>query len=142
MGEDRCKMTSRERFLRTLEFERIDPPWVRAFSFIWLETELKWRTQGYEGPDLGWYGAGIPQRFGLDELIRVDPWYGPLPEFEYRVIEEDETTKVYINHEGIVMREYKEHSDTSMPQFLKFPVETLEDFERLSGERLGISVEQ
>ena len=28
-------MTSRERFLKTLAFERPDCPWVRAYAFIW-----------------------------------------------------------------------------------------------------------
>jgi uroporphyrinogen decarboxylase len=134
--------TSRLRFLKTLEFEQADPRWVRAYAFIWPETEKIWRTQGYEGSELGWHGEGIPQKFALDELLRIDPWYGPIPEFEYQLIEEDETTKVYINHEGILMREFKEHSDTSMPQFLKFPVENRSDFEKLSSERLILNVEE
>ncbi|PWH12810.1 MAG: hypothetical protein DDG58_14990 [Ardenticatenia bacterium] len=135
-------MTSRERFLRTLEFQPVDVPWVRAYAFVWPETELVWRTQGYEGPTLGWHGEGLPQRFGLDELLRVDPWYGPVPPFEYQVIEEDERTKLYINHEGILMREFKEHADTSMPQFVKFPVETLEDFESFAAERLALNPQE
>jgi hypothetical protein len=130
--------TSRERFLKTLDFEQAGPPWFRAYAFVWPETELVWRTQGYEGPELGWHGEGLPQRFGLDELLRVDPWYGPVPEFEYEVIEEDERTKLYINHEGILMREFKEHSDTSMPQFVKFPVATSEEFEVFAAERLAL----
>jgi len=135
-------MTSRERFLRTLEFQPVDVPWVRAYAFVWPETELVWRTQGYEGPTLGWHGEGLPQRFGLDELLRVDPWYGPVPPFEYQVIEEDERTKLYINHEGILMREFKEHADTSMPQFVKFPVENLEDFEKFAAERLALNPQE
>jgi hypothetical protein len=134
--------TSRQRFLKTLNFEHAEPPWFRAYAFVWPETELEWRTQGYEGPELGWHGEGLPQRFGLDELLRVDPWYGPVPEFEYRVIEEDERTKLYINHEGILMREFKEHADTSMPQFVKFPVETAEEFEKFAAERLALNAAQ
>ena len=135
-------MTSRERFLRTLEFQPVDVPWTRAYAFVWPETGAVWRTQGYQGPELGWHGEGLPERFQLDQILRVDPWYGPVPEFEYQVIEEDERTKLYINHEGILMREFKEHSDTSMPQFVKFPVETLEDFEKLAAERLALNAEQ
>jgi hypothetical protein len=134
--------TSRERFLKTLNFEHADPPWFRAYAFVWPETELVWRTQGYTGPELGWHGEGLPQRFELDELLRVDPWYGPVPEFEDQVIEEDERTKLYINHEGILMREFKEHSDTSMPQFVKFPVQTAEEFERFAAERLALNASQ
>jgi hypothetical protein len=132
-------MTSRERFLRTLSFESVDVPWVRAYTFLWQETEVVWRNQGYEGPALGSDGEGLPQRFGLDEIRRVDPWYGPVPEFEYRLIEEDEKTRLYVNHEGILMREFKTHSDTSMPQFVKFPVETREDFESFARERLALN---
>ncbi len=133
--------TSRERFLQTLEFKQPERQWFRAYAFIWPETGEEWRKQGYEGPELGWHGEGLPQRLGLDELQRVDPWYGPVPDFEYKVIEEDERTKVYVNHEGILMREFKERSDTSMPQFLKFPVESLEDFEPFAAERLALNPE-
>lgn len=135
-------MTSRERFLRTLDFQNIDVPWTRAYAFVWPETETAWRTQGYEGPELGWHGEGLPQRFALDEILRVDPWYGPVPEFEYRLIEEDDKTRLYINHEGILMREFKEHSDTSMPQFIKFPVETADEFEKFAVDRLGLNPAQ
>jgi uroporphyrinogen decarboxylase len=135
-------MTSRDRFLAALDFKTAESRWVRAYAFIWPETEIAWRKQGYDGPELGWHGEGIPQRFELDELLRVDPWYGPVPDFEYKVIEEDERTRVYINHEGILMRELKEHTDTSMPQFLKFPVEDSEDFEKLASERLVLNAEQ
>ncbi|MCP4168212.1 MAG: hypothetical protein GY759_20295 [Chloroflexi bacterium] len=134
--------TSRERFLQTLEFKQVEPKWFRGYAFIWPETGESWRTQGYEGTELGWHGEGLSERFGLDELMRVDPWYGPVPDFAYEVIEEDEYTRVYINHEGILMREFKEHSDTSMPQFLKFPVETPEEFETFAAERLALNAEQ
>jgi Uroporphyrinogen decarboxylase (URO-D) len=135
-------ITSRERFLKTLNFGQAGPPWFRAYAFVWPETELVWRRQGYEGPELGWHGEGLPQRFALDELLRVDPWYGPVPEFEYQVIEEDERTRLYINHEGILMREFKEHTDTSMPQFVKFPVATSEEFEKFATERLALHADQ
>ncbi len=135
-------MTSRERFLKTLSFESVDVPWFRGYAFVWPETEVVWRTQGYEGPVLDWHGEGLPRRFALDELVRVDPWYGPVPEFAYRVIEEDDATKLFVNHEGILMRELKTHADTSMPQFVKFPVENRAEFEAFAAERLTLCREQ
>ena len=134
--------TSRERFLQTCRFQPADPPWVRWGAFVWPETHTVWRGQGYEGPDLGWAGEGLTERFGLDELLRVDPWYGPVPDFAYEVIQEDDRTKIYINHEGILMREFKERSDTSMPQFVRFPVETPADFEKFAAERLALNLEE
>jgi hypothetical protein len=135
-------MTSRERFLKTLSFEPVDVPWFRGYAFVWPETEAVWRSQGYTGPELGWHGEGLPARFGLEELLRVDPWYGPVPEFENKVIEEDAKTRLYVNHEGILMRELKEHTDTSMPQFVKFPVENRAEFEAFAAERLTLNAEK
>jgi len=134
--------TSRERYLQQLDFQSADPKWVRAYAFVWPETGARWEKEGYVGPELGWHGEGLPQRFRLDELLRVDPWYGPVPEFKEEIIEEDDRTKLYINHEGILMREFKQHTDTSMPQFVKFPVESPEDFEKLAKERLTLNAEE
>ncbi len=134
--------TSRDRFLQTCRFEPADPPWVRWGAFVWIETCNVWRTQGYDGPELGWGGEGLTERFGLDELLRVDPWYGPVPDFAYEVVEEDDRSKLYINHEGILLREFKDRFDTSMPQFVKFPVETAQDFEKFAAERLTLNLEE
>ncbi|MDQ1301295.1 MAG: Uroporphyrinogen deCOase protein [Chloroflexota bacterium] len=126
--------TSRQRFLDALEFKNVNPRWMRT-SGAWQETLDIWRTQGYEGQPLDQY-------FGVDRIVRVDPYYGPVPEFEHTVIEEDDRTITYINHEGILMRELKQHRDTSMPQFIKFPVESAADFEKLRAERLVLNLEQ
>jgi uroporphyrinogen decarboxylase len=101
----------------------------------WADTIARWRREGYDG-------RLLDEVFGVDRIVRVDPWYGPVPEFTYEVVEEDELTQTYINHEGILMREFKEHSDTSMPQFIKFPVENGADFDKLAQERLGLNAEQ
>ena len=75
-------------------------------------------------------------------MVRVDPWYGPVPEFAHQVLAEDEDTVTYVNHEGIVMREFKLHHDMSMPQFVKFPVENEEEFETFAAERLTLNPQQ
>ena len=125
--------TARQRFLQTLAFQPADPPFVLC-SGAWQETLDVWRTQG-------WDGRPFHQIFGTDVLLPVEVYYGPSPQFAYQVLEEDERTKVYVNHEGIVMREFKEHRDTSMPQFVRFPVENAEDFERLVPERLDLNID-
>ncbi len=126
--------TSRQRFMDTLEFKSVDPLWMRT-SYPWVETSNLWRTQGYDGTPLD-------DHFQVDRIVRVDPWYGPVPEFEYEVVEEDERTILYINHEGILMREFKVSPDTSMPNFVKFPVENEADFEKLAAERLVLNAEE
>ena len=125
--------TARERYLQTLEFQPADPPFVRNV-FPWQETAEQWRQQG-------WDGSPLNEVFGVDSLLWVAPYYGPAPEYEYTVLEEDERTRLYVNHEGIIMRELKEHRDTSMPQFVKFPVENRADFDQLVPERLALNPE-
>jgi hypothetical protein len=127
--------TSRQRFLDTLEFKSVDRPWVRWGAFLWDETIDRWKEEGWDGTPLDDY-------FGLDRLVRVDPWYGPVPEFQREVLGEDSETVTYVNHEGIVMREFKRHHDRSMPQFVKFPVETEAEFERFAAERLALNAGQ
>ncbi len=124
--------TSRQRFIDTLEFKPVAPRWIRP-SYGWQETHDLWRTQG-------WDGRPLEDVFGLDRLVRVDPYYGPAPEFTYEGIEADERTITGINYVGILMREFREHRDASMPQFIKFPVENAADFEKLRRERLGLNL--
>ncbi len=125
--------TGRERFLQTLSFQQAEPPFVRC-SGAWQETYDLWRRQG-------WDGRPLDKVFHTDTTIQVGVYYGPVPAFSHQVVEEDERTRVYVNHEGILMREFKGHRDASMPQFIKFPVVNEEDFERLAMERLGLNAE-
>jgi uroporphyrinogen decarboxylase len=128
--------TARERFMRTLDFMVSDPPFVRfGAEYVWEETIELWRQQGYDGRPL-------EQVFGTDTLIDLGVNYGPAPEFSRQVLAEDVRTVTYVNHEGIVVREFKGHHMASMPQFVRFPVETEADFARLAGERLGLNVEE
>jgi uroporphyrinogen decarboxylase-like protein len=127
--------TSRDRFVGTLEFKPVSKPWVRWGAFLWDETVERWRQEGWDGTPLDDY-------FELDRLVRVDPWYGPVPEFKHEVISEDATTVTYVNHEGIVMREFKTNRDMSMPQFVKFPVESEAEFDQFAAERLALNAEQ
>ncbi len=127
--------TSRERFLDTLEFKSVPNPWVRWGAFLWDETIERWRQEG-------WNGTPLDDYFELERLVRVDPWYGPVSKFKHEVLAEDAQTVTYVNHEGIVMREFKQHHDMSMPQFVKFPVENEAEFERFAAERLALNAER
>ena len=109
-------VSARERFLRTLDFQPVEGGFT-FFLGAWQQTLDLWRTQG-------WNGQPIEELFDIDVLLQVGVYYGPAPAFSYEVLDEDELTRTYINHEGILMREFKEHAETSMPQFLRFPVET------------------
>jgi Uroporphyrinogen decarboxylase (URO-D) len=124
-------ITMRERFIQTLNFQPAQPPFMRNFG-AWEETQDLWRTQG-------WDGRPLDEVFGTDTLLRVEVYYGPAPQFAYQLLEEDESTRTFVNFEGIVMREFKQHRDTSMPQFIRFPVVDEASFARVEVERLVLN---
>jgi len=128
-------MTLMERYLATFSFKPVDVPFVRSIGG-WAETAERWRNEG-------WDGGSLDEKFGTDPIWHTGVYYGPVPPFEYQVLEETETTRVYINHEGIVMREFKDYSgNSSMPQFIRFPVENDADFETFCAERLQVVFDQ
>jgi len=50
------------------------------------------------------------------------------PAFEYRVLSEDGSTRLVHDRDGILKRELVGYNTSSMPQFIRFPVETRQDF--------------
>lgn len=122
-------MTARERYLATFSFQPVDRPFVGAVGG-WSETGERWKREG-------WDGSSLTDLFHTDTLLTTGVYYGPIPHFEYKVLEENERTRLYVNHEGIVMREFLDYNgNSSMPHFVKFPVESEADFEAFCAERL------
>ena len=120
-------MTDRERFLRVMRYQNTDK--VPLWSFgAWPETMQRWHTEGYDQSKL---------KFKENGRHWVGGWFFPNPAFEHKIISEDANTVSYINHEGILLREQKNNPHSSMPQFIKFPVETREDFRKFWKERMN-----
>ena len=89
-----------------------------------------------------WYEEGLPReippdRRVLDFLGFEDLWedvgvdFGMLPPFKERVIEENGNRRIILASDGIEKEILTERSETSMPHFVKFPVETRKDFEHI-----------
>jgi uroporphyrinogen decarboxylase len=114
------KMTALERFYACMNYQPVDraPFWGAG---AWSETIARWKKEGYDPNIPGQILAGDPH-------AGYGHWFFPNPPFEHKVLEEDDEHILYINHEGILMREMKQNRDSSMPQFVKFPVETREEF--------------
>lgn len=126
-------MNDLERFAACMNYQDVDytPFWG---WYAWEETLALWKSQGIDNPDI---------EQGADKKLVFPDWFFPDPPFERKVIEEDDRTIVYVNEEGILMRELKENPDSSMPQFIKFPVETKQDFrafwkEHMTGDLASI----
>ncbi len=126
-------MTDRERFLATMN----DQPRDRApfwYWGAWPQTLERWEREG-------WDRERFDLNMGADRRLAYGHWWNPNPPFEHRVLEEDEETVLFVNHEGILMRQRKDQPMSSMPQFVRFPVETREDFRRFWAERMQPNLE-
>ena len=143
-------MNSRQRFLRSMSGDPVD----RFFRYehgVWPSTRERWLGSGFP-EEVGCY----PDQPGFVEYFQFDPVYrfqinsgytdSPYhPGFERETLQEDGAHLFFRGADGIVKRVLKEHGDTSMPQFVRFPVTSRADWEivrrRLrpedAGERIG-----
>ncbi|MBI2300805.1 MAG: hypothetical protein HYU66_17995 [Armatimonadetes bacterium] len=122
-------MTDRERFLRCLLGQDVDrPPFYPMWS-PWGRAWQRWEREG-KPADITSFRflphdeppAALPVRFG--------PW----PPIEQTVLHEDDDHRVWIDSWGIQRRDRK-HGE-SMPEFVKFPIGTRDDWEAYRRERL------
>ena len=122
-------MTPRERFLNSLLCRPVD----RFFRYEhgpWPSTFERWRREGFPADQ------SFAAVFAMDPLARImiasgytdSPYW---PKFEERVIEETPEQRTYMDGDGIVKRVFRQHADTSMPQFLTFPVTDRADWAAL-----------
>ncbi len=114
-------MTPRERYLATFRFEPVDRPVLKEWG-PWESTLRRWRDEGMEGD---W----PPHLAECDPVWTVPVNFGPLPVHEYAVVEEDEDTIAYVDERGITRREFKQGRETSMPNFIDYPIKTRRDWE-------------
>ena len=121
-------MTDLERFLACMDYHPVDhaPFWD---WWAWPETVERWRREGYA------FDTFRPDPIA-DSRHWIGHWFNPHPPFEHRVVSEDEEHVLYVNHEGILMRENKRNPMSSMPQFVKFPVTNRAEFRAFWKERM------
>jgi len=125
--DGRETMTRRERFCRLYDFEKTDRSvWWEAVEF-WPETVEQWRSKGGLPAE-----ANVMQYYGFDPTPRV---YGGLgctaltlsgPPVQSHVLKEEQGTRVMENDLGAIWRIRTDGA--SMPQWLKFPIESHQDW--------------
>jgi len=122
-------MNDLERFRGTWEYARVDrAPFYEFMWPTWPETAERWAKEGG-------YVEGKTD-FGCDKWVVESSWFWPQPPFEREILAEDEAYVTYVDPQGIVLREFKKNPLSSMPQFIRFPVETREDFRKYWRERM------
>jgi uroporphyrinogen decarboxylase len=122
-------MNQRDRFLRWMRFEAVDRVPLMEMG-LWPETLERWHHEGL--PEWVTHLRHLEDYLGLDRSFNVN-WLpissGIYPSFERQVLEETEVDRVIVNGNGVTLRERK--SMQSIPQYIRFPVETEADYERL-----------
>ena len=122
-------MNDQQRFIESMNYGNPDRAPFHEFMWpTWPETAELWAKEaGYD-----------PQQssFGCDRWAVEYSWFYPTPSFEREVICEDEKTVTYVDSQGIIVKEFKINPLSSMPQFIRFPVETREDFRKFWKERM------
>ena len=127
------RLNSRQRFLRSIHGQPLD----RFFRYehgMWPSTRERWLGEGLP-EEVGCYPdqPGFVEYFQFDLFRRitinsgyVDSPYHPL--FEHEMLDEDDVHLSYRDIDGIVKRVLRKRGDTSMPQFLRFPVASRDDW--------------
>lgn len=127
-------MTPRQRFIDSLRGGELD----RFFRYEhgpWPTTRERWFAEGYP-PE-----AEFGEFFAMDPLVRIrinsgytdSPYYPPFHEV---TLEETAEHRLYVGTDGVTKRELKVRADTSMPQFVRFPVSDRRDWHEVA-RRLG-----
>ena len=115
-------MNDRERFVATMHYESVDRPVLWEWG-AWGETIRRWQREGgFEGPPAEYQECDSQENAGVN--------FGLLPPFARQVIEDDGRTITYINEKGQLLRDFH-NAESSMPEFMKYPVENRADWERL-----------
>jgi len=126
-------MTVRERLRRITHFKTADRPIHWEFGW-WEETFPLWYEQGM--PREVGHAINPDTFFGFDSQDGLWVHVGLWPFFEEEVLEEHGRYNIVRNGEGIICQVFKDGS-SSIPHYIKFPVETRADWERLKEERLN-----
>lgn len=154
-------MNTRERFLASMNFERVDRPLLWEFGY-WSETITNWYSEGMPGAspprgphDIQGYqyettvvgevqpwpmrdclkDREVNEFFDLDTgAARVDVNEWIYPEFEVEVLEENETTQVIIDSWGVKKKISKKGN--TLPKPMDWPIKNRKDFEKFKEERL------
>jgi uroporphyrinogen decarboxylase len=98
-------MTARERFLRVMNYEPVERPLVVALEPFEAAGVRRWRREGLTDQ------APPAPALGMDWLELVPLNFGPLPDWEYRVVAEEEEYITAVGWLGATVRRRKDEPE-------------------------------
>ena len=127
-------MTHRERLLKNFRFEKV--PVVPNYDFgYWEETIRRWHKEGLSknvctNADVERY----LQLEGFESIPKIPVRVGLFPLFEEKILEEKGEHLIIQDEGGVIYEKHK--SSSSIPKYLKFPIETRDDWAKFKVEHL------
>jgi uroporphyrinogen decarboxylase len=132
-------VNTRERFQKIMHWREPDRVPNMEFGY-WEETIRRWHGQGL--PADVTTNSDVEAYLGLEGycgLPLVPARNGLFPPFEKTILEVKEDRRIIRDEEGNIVEAFL--SDTSMPHYIRFGLETMADWERYKQERLDPSSE-
>jgi len=123
-------MTDRERFNNQMHYKPVDRSFNMEFGY-WEENYRKWDIFVKNGIT-NEAEANIFFNFDRIECIGGNVWLSP--HFEQKIVEETETTKIFMNDDGLLAEVPKDGHDT-IPHFIKASIVTPDDWKKCKEER-------
>jgi uroporphyrinogen decarboxylase len=127
-------MTERERFIKTMTFQPVDRVPNHELGY-WPQAYDRWLTEGLP-PDafkMNWFEGEDFLHLDRREFVPVN--LGMIPGFDYEVLEETDRHIIARHGTGYVTKALKDGTSRggrmSMDQYMRFAVETPEDFAAL-----------
>jgi uroporphyrinogen decarboxylase len=123
-------MNERERFISCMKFEKTDRVPDMELG-VWPETLARWRSEG-----MPWW---IENLWHFSDYFRMDKSFNCywmhindrlFPDQSFHVVES--TPEWEIIESNIGMRMKRSFKNASIPQYFKFPVETMADYRKIS----------
>jgi len=132
-------MTTRERFKKVMHFEKPDRVPNMDFGY-WSQTIERWHAEGL--PEHIRTNQEVEEFFGLegtDSIPSLPVINGLYPGFKHEVLEDKGEHQIVRDGEGVICEVPKRGA--SIPRYIKFPIETKEDWEIFKRERLDYTRE-
>ena len=127
-------MTERERFINVMDYAPVDRVPNHELG-AWEQTKERWKKEGMIEFDIHWDWFTGDEFFDMDAKEYFDVNFGMMPAFEYEMLEENDRYEIFRDRGGIVHKALIEGAvggmRSCMDEYISFPVETSEDFQRL-----------
>ena len=128
-------MTSLERFHACLNHQAVDRVPNHEVG-TWEQTKLRWRDEGLAVDDLHWDWFVGEARWEMDPREYIDVRFDLVPPYEEKVLSREGETEIIQRANGVVSRALVTGAvggmRASMDEYLRFPVETRDDFVALN----------